>query len=132
MPEAISRRIGIAMIFGVLGPAIGAALACVLFFVAMLIGGGEPFTLIGVAAFFLGLGYVFGLGPGFTAGVAYALTPRRFQRLVFSPLYGAAAVWLFYFALDARDFSGNLLMLAAGAAAALTCAAVVRKLNLDA
>lgn len=132
MPEAITKRISVAMMFGLLGPAIGALLFVILFTVALAIGGGEAGTLIGVSAFALAIGYIIGLGPAFTAGIFYALTPPSWPRLTLAPLYGAAAVWLFYFVLQAQEFSGNIIMLAAGAVAALACAAIVRKLGLDA
>ncbi|MGH6949508.1 MAG: hypothetical protein ACREH4_01435 [Vitreimonas sp.] len=136
-----AKRIYIAPLFAVLGPAVGTfAMLAVLIGEALVGGDGDGLTtLLRAMPTALLLGYVYGSGPAALTGVAYALAPRGLQRIALSPLLGAIIVAVFFVVFD-RQFSVYLdlditlygLLILSGVAAAFVCAAIARALKWDA
>lgn len=84
--------------------------------------------------FFVTLGYIFGIGPAFVAGLIYASVPSALQRLVLAPLYGLVATWLAFaiIGLDNRAFAmfgQSAEMWITGGVAAFGCALIARLLG---
>jgi hypothetical protein len=74
-------------------------------------------------------GAIFGFVPALVGGAIYAFLPPRSQRIAVAPFIGAvaSACWVISFGSSFLLFQITL----AGAASALVCAAIARKLGID-
>jgi hypothetical protein len=122
--------------FAGLGPALG-ALGVLAFFFAMMLTDASTSAMqaaslsLGASVMFLIFGYWFGVVPALLTGLFYAFAPTSLQRIVLSPLYGAASVWIVDKVADLATGGawggGDLtMMMLAGAASAPFCAYLVR------